>query len=188
MRRSAYPRSDRTLLSRIEGLLHLAPAMCAILTTALLTTALPAAPASAAQESWTPSGAPMPTVLPNGNAPESMNLFSTSCSSASFCVAIGTVADAGLHHFPVAETYSQGSWSVSVLPMPSNADPNSGGGGGVLTSVSCPSDGVCAAVGVYDVFDPSLDGDNQIGLLETLYLGCGQQARPRSPAGQHTNW
>ena len=92
----------------------------------------------------------MPTVLPNGNAPASMNLSSTSCSSAAFSVAVGSVADSKLNIFPVAETYSQGSWSVSILPMPSNASTDRYTG--VLTSVSCASDGVCAAVGLYDVF------------------------------------
>jgi IPT/TIG domain/Putative Ig domain len=166
-----------------QGLLHLAAAMCMVMTTALLATVMPAAPASATQESWTPSGAPMPTVLPNGNAPESMHLSSTSCSSAAFCVAVGSVSDSngGGNIFPVAETYSQGSWSVSVLPMPSNA--STGDYTGVLMSVSCPSDGVCAAVGLYDVFDPSLDGNNQIGLLETLSNGVWTPSEGTLPNG-----
>jgi len=125
----------------------------------------------------------MPTVLPNGKAPVSMTLSSTSCSSAAFCVAVGSVSDSdgGGNIFPIAETYSQGSWSVSILPTPSNASTDDYTG--VLTSVSCPSDGVCAAVGLYDVFDASLDGSNQIGLLETLSSGVWTSSEGTLPGG-----
>ena len=181
MRRPAYPRSEGSLLSRFEGLLRLAAAMCVVITTAGLAAVLPAGPASAAQESWTPSGAPMPTVLPNGNAPDFMQLYSTSCSSAAFCVAVGRARDALQNYFPVAETYSQGSWSVSVLPMPANASSNNYDG--VLYSVSCPSDGVCAAVGGYDMFDPSTGYNYQIGLLETLSSGVWTPSEGALPSG-----
>jgi hypothetical protein len=110
-----------------------------------------------------------------------MTLNSTSCSSAAFCVAVGSAEDAYLNAFPIAETYSQGSWSVSVLPMPSNA--SSDFYNGVLFSVSCPSDGVCAAVGIYDMFDPSLDVNFQLGLIENLSSGVWTSSEAALPSG-----
>ncbi len=116
----------------------------------------------------------MPTSLPGGEAPQSMKLYSTSCSSSSFCVAVGAVWDIDLNSFPLAETYSQGSWTPTVLPMPTNAAvPNSGPGGGEsyhggLYSISCPTDGVCAAVGTYEADDLSAGFAINNGLIESL--------------------
>ena len=180
MRRPPDHCSYRSLLLRFESWLRIVAALCLVMTTAVLAAVIPAGngPASATQEDWTPSGTPMPTVLPNGNAPESMNLSSTSCSSAAFCVAVGSVSDAdggGGNTFPVAETYSQGSWSVSVLPMPSNAETSTYLG--VLTSVSCPNDGVCAAVGKYQV------GTTYMTLLENLSSGVWTPTEGAIPSG-----
>ena len=51
-------------------------------------------------ESWTPAQAPMPTVLPNGQASQTMTLASTSCSSSQFCVAVGYATDSVNNSFP----------------------------------------------------------------------------------------
>ena len=140
--------------------------------------------AGATQEPWTPSQAPMPTVLPNGAAPQSMQLASTSCSSASFCVAVGFVTDGNQNYFPIAETYSQGSWTPSILPMP--ADASTDFYDGSLFSVSCPSDGVCAAVGDYDSFDADNDSDYQNGLLESLSSGVWTPSAAALPDGPNS--
>jgi hypothetical protein len=105
---------------------------------------------------WTPSPVPMPT-LPGGGTAVSAVLYGSSCSSTAFCVAVGTAN----YHFPLVETYSGGSWTASIAPLPAG-----GGTNGTLYSVSCPSDGTCAAVGAYN--DPSFHQD---GLLDTLSGG-----------------
>jgi hypothetical protein len=104
-----------------------------------------------------------------------MVLYSTSCSSSSFCLSVGNVTDTLLNNFPVVETYSGGNWSVALAPMPANsASPTSGSAeawDGTLTSVSCPSDGECAAVGDYNAYDPTTGFTNQSALLESLTAG-----------------
>ena len=130
--------------------------------------------------SWTPSSAPMPASLPNGDHPASMDLWSTSCTSASFCMSVGDVKDALSDTYALVETYSDGEWAASVLAKPSNADTSSPA---VLYSVSCTIDEVCAAVGDYYVFDPSVDGDFQMGLLETLSNGVWTAQEAPIPDG-----
>ncbi len=116
-----------------------------------------------------------------------MKLYSTSCSSSSFCVAVGDVRDVELNAFPLAETYSHGSWTSSILPMPPNAvQINSNGGhsyAGALSSVSCPSDGVCAAVGTYEAYHPSLNESLSNGLLEVLSSGTWTVSEGSFPDG-----
>lgn len=144
--------------------------------------------AGAVQEPWTPSQAPLPTApLPNGNSALSMMLNATSCSSASFCVAAGWVSDGtdyGGTFFPLVETYTNGSWAPTVLPLPPNARPYPGVGlAGSLTSVSCGADGSCAAVGDYS---SSLGSDNydQSGLLEQLSDGVWTATEAPLPFGE----
>ena len=108
-----------------------------------------------------------------------MTLSATSCSSSSFCVAVGSVSD-GSDYFPLVETYSQGAWSPTVLPVPANAHSTLYG---TLYSVSCPSDGTCAAVGEYDAYDPALDVDYQSGLLESLTDGVWTPTEGVLPPG-----
>jgi hypothetical protein len=131
------------------------------------------------QISWAPSNAPMPTVLPNGAIPQSMRIAATSCSSTSFCVAVGTVGDASLNSFPLAEMYSGGVWTPLVLPMPANTLTTNYEV--VLNSVSCPSDGVCAATGNYLSTEPN---DNvPSGLLEWLSSGVWSASEGALPSG-----
>jgi hypothetical protein len=84
--------------------------------------------------------------LPNGLTPSSISLGATSCSSMSFCVSVGSVTD-GSDNYPLVETYSHGIWSAAVPPSPPNAGASLVG---ELQGVSCPTDGQCAAVGLYD--------------------------------------
>lgn len=112
-----------------------------------------------------------------------MTLYATSCSSASFCVSVGTVVDTQLNSFPLVETYSNGTWSASLAPTPANADTPAdiyGAWTGVLFSVSCPSDGECAAVGDYDAYDPS-GGGGQSALLDNLSAGVWSTAEGALP-------
>jgi len=114
---------------------------------------------------WTPTLAPLPASLPDGRAPEFANLYSTSCSSTSFCVAVGEVQDSIGNVYPLIETGSGNTWAASIAPLPANADSSSPTD--ILNSVSCSTGGTCVAVGVYVSANPS----SQPGLLETYSGG-----------------
>jgi hypothetical protein len=123
---------------------------------------------------WTPADAPLPATLPDGNQPSSASLNSTSCSSASFCVAVGVVDDA-YGSYPLVETYEDGAWTPSIAPVPANqlvegATPYLGD----LMSVSCPTDGTCAAMGIYDAAGVE-SGTTYVAIQEPLldYLSDG---------------
>ena len=126
---------------------------------------------------WTPSNAPAPSVLPNGQTPVSMELNGTSCSSADLCLSVGSVSDVGLQFYPLAEVYTDGEWSPEVLPLPAD------GVSGVLYAVSCSADGSCAAVGDYNAIDSSPDIEYQMGLLETLTDGVWTAQEATLPSG-----
>jgi hypothetical protein len=146
--------------------------------------AAPVAPSSAsaaAADTWTTNPAPLPGTLPSGLPAVSAQLNSTSCSSTSFCVAVGYVVDSGDYYFPLVETYTGGSWTASLAPEPSDAVE---GGSGVLYSVSCPTDGTCAAVG--DMFSSTGTApavEYQDGLLETLSGGTWSGSMAAVPGG-----
>jgi hypothetical protein len=118
---------------------------------------------------WTPSMAPLPSSLPNGNAPASSILYSTSCSSSSFCAAVGFVQDSEQNDFPLVETMSGGTWTAAVAPLPSDAGTDSWNG--FLYSVSCPVDGTCAAVGGFYAYDSANNTNYEEALIETLAGG-----------------
>jgi hypothetical protein len=143
--------------------------------------------ARADQEPWTPTNAPLPTApLPDGATAQSMLLYSTSCSSSSFCVAVGLVSgnppNTGYApNYPFAEVYSDGAWTPTVLPMPPDAVAVNMSDG-VLFSVSCGVDGSCAAVGDYVAVAPG-DTSSQTGLLEQLSGGVWTATAAPIPQG-----
>jgi hypothetical protein len=122
----------------------------------------------AKKATWSTTTAPLPRSLPDHLAIQRAVLFSVSCSSSSFCVAVGAVDDTDVNAFPLIETYSGGVWSASVAPLPTNAALSANSGpADPLISVSCPADGTCAAVGEYDI----AVGVGVHPLLETLSKG-----------------
>ena len=114
-----------------------------------------------------------------------MNLYSTSCSSDSFCVAAGYVEDGGGYSWALAEVYAGGVWTPSVLPVPADActPAEHCGPSAALASVSCPVDGVCAAVGTYEAWDPSTKDMYQTGLLEVLSASVWTPSESELPDG-----
>jgi len=103
------------------------------------------------------------------------------CVGNNFCLAIGTVlatdpnTTAEDDQFPSASTLSNGSWTSTQLPLPSNAEtPNPTS---VLTKVECPNANSCVAVGSY--FDNN--GIDQ-GLLESLSSGVWTATEAYVPA------
>ena len=130
---------------------------------------------------WTPTRAPVPAVLPSGLAAATTTLSSTSCSDSGFCVAVGSVSDGDSNMFPLIETYSSGSWTAAVAPMPPDAENNPWSG--VLSSVSCPADGRCVAVGNYYAFDAGSGQSYKSGLLVTLHSGTWTASEGALPNG-----
>jgi hypothetical protein len=123
-----------------------------------------AAPASAALPTpgWAAQTSPAPTGPEAPLANPYWRFESESCTSAVFCVAVGTYLSGGDE--ALIDTLSDGSWSAAEAPLPSNA--SSGSGGSELYTVTCPADGSCVAVGYY--YDT---GGQQFGLIDTLAGG-----------------
>ena len=85
---------------------------------------------------------------------EGVQLQSVSCISTTTCTAVGFYSRLGVY-FPLAERWSDRAWSVETVPSPAGA---------ALTSfhaVSCPTNGVCMAVGL-----SSKRGGAELGLAE----------------------
>jgi hypothetical protein len=89
--------------------------------------------------SWTMTSYPVP---PNTT---SSTLTSVSCTSATFCMAVGTVTTFDTTHVdtPLIERWNGSTWS-RVTPAAT-----SGGTGGTLQSVSCTSTAFCLAVDLF---------------------------------------
>jgi hypothetical protein len=141
--------------------------------------AVSAAPAMANTVS-SPNPAPLPGTLPDGQPAAAATLNGSSCSSTSFCVAVGWVSDAGNDSFPLIETFAGGTWTPSIAPLPSAQGSHPAGS---LTGVSCAADGSCSAVGDYDDFNATADTAYQSGLLETLSGGTWASAQAPLPSG-----
>ena len=93
----------------------------------------------------------LPAVPPDSASTGPPSLRAVSCVSATFCVAVGTVAYPDLNvanilggaFFPEAEILSGTTWTATALPqLP-------GGSVNLLTGVSCVSAAFCVAVGDY---------------------------------------
>ncbi|HSZ36349.1 MAG TPA: hypothetical protein VK773_04595 [Acidimicrobiales bacterium] len=95
---------------------------------------------------WAATQAPLPTTPDAPAADPSFSTNEVSCAAATFCVAGGTYEGSTTEH-GVLEVESGGSWSATEAPLPGNAE---NGTFSKVESVSCPTDGWCAAVGVYD--------------------------------------
>jgi len=175
---SVSPKGGAIRMPRASVLMRLLVASATLLGLGSLVTVQPAAARSrhgasevvlpkAKKANWTTSIAPFPRSLPDRLPVQQAILNSMSCSSSSFCVAVGAVVDTDINAFPLIETYSGSLWSATVAPLPANAVISAKSSfGEPLTSVSCPADGACAAVGEYD-----LTVGGQVPLLETLSHG-----------------
>jgi len=141
---------------------------------ALLAAAAVLAMGSASAESpvtWTVTRAAVPS---DAASPTGASLGSVSCATDTSCVAVGFYDSSGASGEPVLiDTLAGSSWSGTEAPLPSNAT------GAVQTpsSVSCVSDGLCAAVGYYEV-----TSGGQQGLLETNSGGTWTATQAPLPA------
>jgi hypothetical protein len=67
-------------------------------------------------------------------------LSGVSCPVAGFCAAVGYTLTGNIDYQPLAETRTSTGWHIV-------ASPPAGSGGGLMSSVSCPSASFCVAVG-----------------------------------------
>jgi hypothetical protein len=73
------------------------------------------------------------------------SLNAVSCTSATFCLAVGSDTDESGHGVAMAEQWNGTAWSIVNIPTPH------GGYLTVLSGVSCPTSTECIAVGSYNV-------------------------------------
>ncbi len=122
------------------------------------------ATATAPTPGWTGAQSPLPS---GPDAPKSPNpeasWYTNSCVSAAFCAAGGSYLDGAGVDRPLLGVESGGTWSVVEAPIPAGADSSFGAS---ITSVSCPSEGVCVATGYFE--DAS---SHDHALVETLSGG-----------------
>jgi len=100
--------------------------------------------------SWTFVNGPVPGDASAVNA--DVEISGLSCSSASFCVAVGTYADDNGLGQGLVLTMTDGSWAASTAPVPAGAaidGQSTSAPDTSLSGVSCWTDGGCMAVGTY---------------------------------------
>ena len=122
---------------------------------------------------------PVTVNLPNAATGKTAygGLFSVSCSSATYCVAVGRYERSTDNELAFAETLSGATWSQSILPFPSNAAPLPTQDIG-LSRIVCFAAGSCTAVGFYKA-----TAGGYPGLVETLSGGTWTAAQLPSAPG-----
>lgn len=82
--------------------------------------------------------------VPNPSGATEASLQKVSCTSGSFCLAVGTYKESSGYNKTLAEKWNGSSWSVASTPNPAEAK------GSFLTDVSCTSSSSCIAAGRYN--------------------------------------
>ena len=125
------------------------------------------------------------------------NLLSgVSCTSPTFCMAVGEVSPSNANELPLAEAFNGSSWNQSpALPKTVHGSPATS----VLTGVSCVSPTSCQAAGItatgLSFFASSQSGNTassqssnsasfQIGTLIETYNGSSWTLQPSGTEGQ----
>ena len=106
---------------------------------------------------WSATEAPLPS---NADTDPDVWLGAVACGATGPCEAVGYYHDSAGNEEGLLESYSDGSWSASEAPLPSNAGEYPAL---YLDAVACGSAGACEAVGNY--IDSAGD---EVGLIETL--------------------
>jgi hypothetical protein len=109
---------------------------------------------------WTTRYAPTPQ-----GQNERSHLFSVSCATQTYCVAVGLVRSTQNKLSPLIDTLDNGSWSAGTLPLPANANATQVFGHHIQ-AVSCGAPGFCSAVGQYRT-----DAPESHSVLITLEAG-----------------
>jgi hypothetical protein len=135
------------------------------------------ATANAPTPGWVPTQAPLPTAPDAPAVNPSLNATGESCATAVFCAAVGWYEDAGGsgHERGLLEVMKGGTWTATEAPLPSDASPTTPQA--EMSSVSCPTNGWCVAVGEYK--DSS--GDTH-SVIETYAGGAWTDMEAPRPA------
>jgi hypothetical protein len=114
---------------------------------------------------WTSIQPPVPA---NASADEDVDLSSVVCATSGSCTAFGLFRGPAGGDEILIETLSAGVWTATRAPLPADADPSRRA---FLTSMGCPTETNCIAVGSYNV--AVLNGVTPVGqtLLETFSAG-----------------
>jgi hypothetical protein len=94
-----------------------------------------------ASDHWATEVPPLPTDAEGAEG----HITSVACASTTSCVAVGDYDVAGSAAEGLIDTLANGTWTASRAPLPAGISTT--GQGVFLTSVSCGSDGTCAAIG-----------------------------------------
>jgi hypothetical protein len=123
---------------------------------------------------WTATKAPLPPGAPRGSG---VTLSAATCPADGTCVIVGGANFSDpLETIPFIDTLSDGHWSSTDAPLPSDAVPDFYEDG--PTAVSCPAVGSCVAVGTYHD-----DATDNFGLVDALSDGSWTaQAAPAPPS------
>jgi hypothetical protein len=117
---------------------------------------------------WRPTATPLIGQSdPASTTDDNVQLTGVSCSENGTCVAIGSYFDENFEEQGLIETLSAGTWTPMTAPLGGLSDPAAANAvPPYLSAVSCPSNGICTAVGQYT----DTSGLSQ-GLIETLADG-----------------
>lgn len=125
---------------------------------------------------WVASFAPEPTNTgTDDDGFQNAQLRSVDCEAGGTCVAAGyyITTAGGVYPDSMLVTTTPSSTTVTTAPMPS------GSVGAVLTTISCASDGTCAAGGM--AYIPTSSGDGDYALLEANTGSGGAWASTEAP-------
>ncbi|MBV8756429.1 MAG: hypothetical protein JO257_04105 [Deltaproteobacteria bacterium] len=113
---------------------------------------------------------------PSGVATSTVEMRAVRCTATGSCVAVGLYNDQHGQQHAVIASLLGGAWTSEDAPLPSDAV-----GLPALVDVSCPSAGVCTAVGTYQ----DVNG-NQDGLIEELANGSWTASTATLPPDANT--
>lgn len=128
-----------------------------------------------ASDRWTPVTVPLPADADGDQA----TVNSVACISLASCVAVGSYDVSDHDTEGLIETMTHGAWTAARAPVPS--DESSLDHSVVLQSVSCGSDGTCAAIGQYR--GPYTEYSS---VIETLSGGTWRATAPPVPSDAGT--
>ncbi len=128
---------------------------------------------------WSALRLPEPTTV--GQVSDT-DLSGLTCPAPGDCIAVGSVVE-GSNQQPLIATESNGTWTSTVISLPSDsaASASENGVGTDLHSVACSGPGTCIAVGTYQ------NAAGGQGLIETLANGSWTPERAPLPAGAHVS-
>jgi hypothetical protein len=107
---------------------------------------------------WTGTTAPQPAAEPETN--QYAFLWELNCPTPSYCIVAGEFENTPTSDAATLLTYSAGSWSAALAPVPSDASGSSYG-----RTVACDSPVACVFGGQY--YDNHTPSNNEQGFLDT---------------------